>query len=200
MTITEILNIIHKERVELEIFQALSLWMVEDRSAWIDEAMEQKAIVRAINKIANGNPNKNEAIEGIKNLCDEYEWNSVLMEVNDMTPQEKWEEIYDVLDNMNIKYDTNYCSSETEALIEFWTDTAGQDIPTEFDYDGTPEDFVKQFTERAENYDVDEEVELYVNMRGKNGVPNTVRELLDDCQEAKDTLMEIAEKLQKAIE
>ena len=73
MTITEILNIIHKERVELEIFQALSLWMVEDRSAWIDEAMEQKAIVRAINKIANGNPNKNEAIEGIKNLCDEYE-------------------------------------------------------------------------------------------------------------------------------
>lgn len=73
MTITEILNIIHKERVELEIFQALSSWMVEDRSAWIDEAMEQKAIVRAINKIANGNPNKNEAIEGIKNLCDEDE-------------------------------------------------------------------------------------------------------------------------------
>lgn len=116
-----------------------------------------------------------------------------------MTTQEKWEEIYDVLDNMNIKYDTNYCDSETEALIEFWTDTAGQDFPTEFDYDGSPEDFVEQFTERAENYDVDEEVELYVNMRGKNGVPNTVRELLDDCQEAKDTLMEIADKLQKAI-
>lgn len=116
-----------------------------------------------------------------------------------MTTQEKWEEIYDVLDNMSIRYDTNYCDSETEALIEFWTDTAGQDIPTEFDYDGTPEDFVKQFTERAENYDVDEEVELYANMRGKNGVPDTVRELLDDCQEVKDTLMEIAEKLQEAI-
>lgn len=116
-----------------------------------------------------------------------------------MTPQKKWEEIYDVLDNMNIKYSTNYCGSGTEALIEFWTDTAGQDIPTEFDYDGTPEDFVKQFTESAENYDVDEEVELYINMRGKNGVPDTVRELLDDCQEAKDTLMEIARKLQEAI-
>lgn len=71
MTITEILNVIHKERVELEIFQALSSWMIEDRSAWIDEAMEQKSIVRTINKIANGNPNKNEAIEGIKNLCSE---------------------------------------------------------------------------------------------------------------------------------
>lgn len=118
---------------------------------------------------------------------------------NNMTPQEKWEKIYDVLDNMDVKYNTNYCGSETQAIIEFWTDTAGQDIPIEFDYDDTPEDFVKQFTERAENYDVDEEVELYVNMRGKNGVPNTVRELFDDCQEAKDTLMEIAEKLQKAI-
>ena len=113
-----------------------------------------------------------------------------------MTTEEKWEEIYDVLDDMGVKY-TNYC--ETEVLIEFWTDTAGQDIITEFNYDGTPEDFVKQFTERAKNYDVDEEVEIFVGMRGKNGVPNTVRELLDDCQEAKDTLMEIATKLQNAL-
>jgi uncharacterized protein YwqG len=123
----------------------------------------------------------------------------LLREVKDMTPQERWEEIYDVLDNMNVKYDTNYCGSETEGLIEFWTNTADQDIPTEFDYDGTPEDFVKQFIERAENYDIDEEVEVYVNMRGKNGIPNTVRELINDCQEAKDTLMEIAKKLQKTI-
>ena len=71
MTITEILNTIHEERVELEIFQALSSWMIKDRSAWIDEAMEQKAIIRAISKVANGNSNKNEAIEGIKNLCGE---------------------------------------------------------------------------------------------------------------------------------
>lgn len=73
MTITEILNIIHKERVELEVFESLSKWMIKDRSAWIDEAMEQKAIVRAIGKIANENSNKNEAIEGIKNLCSEVE-------------------------------------------------------------------------------------------------------------------------------
>lgn len=84
-------------------------------------------------------------------------------------------------------------------LVEFWTDTAGQDVPTEFVFDGTAEDFVKQFCEAAENYNVDDEVELFVNMRGKNGVPNTVRELLDDCQEKKDTLMEIAAKLKEAI-
>lgn len=68
MTITEILNIIHKERVELEIFQSLSDWMVNDRASWIDEAMEQRAVIGAISKIAD-NPNKKEAIIGIKSLC-----------------------------------------------------------------------------------------------------------------------------------
>lgn len=73
MKTTEILNIIHKERVEIEIFEALSDWIINDRVAWIVKAMDQKAIVRAVGKIANENPNKNEAIEGIKNLCSDDE-------------------------------------------------------------------------------------------------------------------------------
>lgn len=106
------------------------------------------------------------------------------------------------LDEMEIKYDYHKEENNKEwyGIVEFWTDKAGHDIPTDFNFDGTAEDFVKQFTEAAENYDVDEEVELFVGMRGKGGVPNTVRELLDDCQEAKDTLMKIAEKLKEAIE
>ncbi|MCR5453166.1 MAG: hypothetical protein K6F00_11120 [Lachnospiraceae bacterium] len=93
-----------------------------------------------------------------------------------------------------------YCKIDGKnVLVEFWTDTAGQDIPVEFKFDGTPESFVKEFTECAEIYDVDEEVELYANSKGEWGVPNTIRELLDDCQEAKDTLMEIARKLKAAL-
>lgn len=103
--------------------------------------------------------------------------------------------IIEVLDDMGIKYDID----RNSALIEFWTDTAGQDVPTEIEYDGTPEDFVKQFTQAAGNYDVDEEVELYANMRGRFGIPETIRELLDDCEEAKQTLTEIAEALHQAI-
>ena len=113
------------------------------------------------------------------------------------------ERIEKVLEELGINYkwheDGGYTDASHYALVEFWTDTAGQDVPTEFGFDGTASDFVKQFTECAENYDVDEEVELYVDMRGKQGVPGTVRELLDDCQEAKDTLMNIAQKLQEAI-
>lgn len=106
-----------------------------------------------------------------------------------------------VLEDLDISY-KYYKNKDREGwygLVEFWTDTSGHDIPIEFDFNGTAKDFVKEFCEAAENYDVDEEIEVFIGMRGKNGVPNTVRELLDDCQEAKDTLMKIAEKLKEVI-
>ncbi len=103
--------------------------------------------------------------------------------------------IKEALENMSVNYEIK----DKNAFVEFWTDKAGQDIPVEIEYDGTPEDFVKKFTEYAESYDVDDEVECYVDMRGKNGVPGTIREIIDDCQEAKDTLMELSENLKKAI-
>ena len=88
---------------------------------------------------------------------------------------------------------------ETYGRVQFHTDTAGQDICEEFDFDGTAEDFVREFSQRAENYDVDDQVAIYTGMRGRYGVPDSIQTLLDDCQEAKDTLMEIAEKLKEAI-
>ena len=104
-----------------------------------------------------------------------------------------WDLIYDYLDDLSIKYNID----DTFAYIEFWTDTAGQDVIAEFDYDGSVNSFIDTFYEYADNYDVDAEVELYVGMRGQNGVPSSVRELVDDCQEAKDTLMNISEGMYK---
>lgn len=110
--------------------------------------------------------------------------------------------IEEALSEMGVKFKYTLPTEDTcgYVLIEFWTDTAGQDIVYEYDgWDGTAEDLVKDFIRDAENYDVDEEVVLYVNMRGQKGVPSSVMDLLEDCQEAKDTLMKIAEKLQAAI-
>lgn len=103
--------------------------------------------------------------------------------------------IIDVLEDMDVKYNIG----DGIALVEFWTDTAGQDIPTEFEFDNTPQNFVDQFTYYADSYDVDEQVEMYADMRGRFGVPDTIREILDDCEEAKQTLMTIATALQRAI-
>ena len=69
MTVEEILNIIHNEDVEVEVYKALSDWIVCDRQQQIVKVARYKSTVRTIDKIANGNPNKSEAIEGIKNLC-----------------------------------------------------------------------------------------------------------------------------------
>ena len=70
MTITEILTEIHKERVELEVCQELQCWLIDDRSDWIDRAMDSEATVRAIGKMAKENKNKSSAIDGIINICD----------------------------------------------------------------------------------------------------------------------------------
>lgn len=70
MTITEILNTIHEERVELEIYQELQKWMVEDRAAWIDRAMDAESTIRCVSKIAKDNKSAKSAINGIINICD----------------------------------------------------------------------------------------------------------------------------------
>ena len=108
-----------------------------------------------------------------------------------------YKEIEGILKEKGVKYEIK--PEEKRGSVEFWTSTAGQDIPVEFDFDGTPKDFIEQFANRADLYDVDEEVALFTSMLGKNGIPATVKELIDDCQEAKDKLMDIAAALMKLI-
>lgn len=69
MTVLDILNEIHNENVEVEIYKALSEWMMLDRQRNIVELARYKSTIRAINRIANNNPNKKEALDGIINLC-----------------------------------------------------------------------------------------------------------------------------------
>ena len=69
MTISDILNEIHNENVEVEIYKALSEWIMLDRQQNIVELARCKSTIRAIIFFANNNPNKKEALDGIINLC-----------------------------------------------------------------------------------------------------------------------------------
>lgn len=69
MTVSDILNEIHNKNVEVEIYKALSEWMILDRQQNIVKLATYKSTIRAINKIANNNSNKKEALDGIINLC-----------------------------------------------------------------------------------------------------------------------------------
>ncbi len=67
-TITEIINIIHQQGVENEVFELLTQWMIEDRYNKMKKLGEREATIRAINKIATQNKNANQAIDGIISL------------------------------------------------------------------------------------------------------------------------------------
>ena len=65
MSVAEIINIIHKQGVENEVFELLTQWMIEDRFNKMMKISESEANLRAINKIANQNKNTKQAIDAI---------------------------------------------------------------------------------------------------------------------------------------
>lgn len=68
-------------------------------------------------------------------------------------------------------------------------------------YDGTDEDFIQKFETVVEYFDPDEEAEVYIDMRGKNGVPDSIRDILDDqvwkLNTLKTTLKELKEEFEE---
>lgn len=111
-----------------------------------------------------------------------------------MKPIETKEELEEVLDELDVKYKIK----EGYFLIEFWTDTAGQDVCYDLDFDNV-EEIISGFTEYAENYDIGEEVSLYANSLGENGIPDDYETLVADIKEAKETLLKIADRLNKGV-
>lgn len=71
----------------------------------------------------------------------------------------------------------------------------GEDVIVSLTYDGTEEDFIREFTNYANGFDVCEHVEMWVDSRGENGVPDNIRDLLEDAEWIKKIFMEIAKEL-----
>ena len=104
------------------------------------------------------------------------------------------DELKKVLDELDVKYDLK----EGHFLLEFWTDTAGQDVYYELDSDNV-EEIIEGFTEYAEEYDIGEEVSLYADGLGKRGIPDDYETLVADMKEAKETLLKIADRLKEGV-
>lgn len=84
-----------------------------------------------------------------------------------------------------------------EYEIEFWSD-AGEDVV--FYIGGlTDREFVEMFSDYAASFDPDEHAETYISMRGSRGVPETIRELLDDADGIKKTLENAAHQLRQEV-
>lgn len=57
---------------------------------------------------------------------------------------------------------------------------------------------VEDVGNEAEHFDVDEHVMTWADKRGHNGVPDTIRELLEDAEAIKTMLNELADALENA--
>ncbi len=68
----------------------------------------------------------------------------------------------------------------------------GEDLIVTIWHDGTPAGFIKAFQEYAEDFDADEHAEMWIESRGKNGVPESIRDLLNDADWIKNNLIETA--------
>ena len=70
---------------------------------------------------------------------------------------------------------------------------AGEDLPIEIP---KSEDAARWIRQVAETFDPDENVELWIDKRGQDGVPSTARELVEDA----DAIKKIYEELADAVE
>lgn len=107
--------------------------------------------------------------------------------------------ILQIFDNSR-KPDPRYpfFKSETRFDCELeWFSDAGEDFVTYVIYDGTVDGFVKGFKEAYDCYNIDEHVDMWISSRGLNGVPSSVRCLLEDAEGIEkhmlDTYLELRE-------
>lgn len=73
---------------------------------------------------------------------------------------------------------------------------AGEDWYVIIWFDGTDEDFIKSVRKYVNGFDIDDEVDPYLEMRGKNGVPNSISILIEDAKWKEKTLEELADELE----
>ncbi len=71
----------------------------------------------------------------------------------------------------------------------------GEDVIVSLIYDGTETDFIRKFIDYANEFDVEEHAEMWIERRGTNGVPESIKDLLEDAEWIKGTLLKVAEAL-----
>lgn len=74
---------------------------------------------------------------------------------------------------------------------------AGEDWWEHIIFNGTNKDFIEQICERTLYFDVDDEVEVLIKNRGKNGIPNSITILVDDARWKLETLEIVCNNLNK---
>lgn len=104
-------------------------------------------------------------------------------------------EIIEILEN------AGFSVNEVEKQDDSFYVEVGQYTPLGEDwwetiwFDGTDDGFINAVRTRYITFDVDEEAEIWIKNRGKNGVPSSIIDLVRDAEWKEDTLGELLDAL-----
>lgn len=100
--------------------------------------------------------------------------------------------LIDILEQNDMKYtSTGNFSGE----IEFYS-PLGEDVVLDLDY--TSNSIVESFISLYESFDAEEHAAMWINSRGTNGVPDSIRDLLEDAEWIESKLGYVARELKNA--
>lgn len=100
--------------------------------------------------------------------------------------------IRDIIENLG----WNVYEGETDIELEKYS-PLGEDFIFSIGNNGN---IVEQVIDYAENFDTNEHAEMYINIRGERGVPNSIKDLIEDAEDIKQMLLELANELKKETE
>ena len=119
----------------------------------------------------------------------------IIDEINNVFNNILYTDIMNVLDEITSLED----NKTTDVSIEFYTDTAGQDVFIELSDVSDLNDFYDKLLEYIDNWDIDEELKIWTEMVGKQGVPD-IRTLVEDHEEIERKFDNLQEELRTNIE
>lgn len=107
------------------------------------------------------------------------------------------ETLLDFKDVIRVIEDEGWNITKTSDGYEFQKHSpAGEDFSFAIELQEETQDAIfKAIYKYAENFDIDEHVELWVSSRGKNGVPNSITALVKDAQNIVEMLKALLRKI-----
>lgn len=107
--------------------------------------------------------------------------------------------IIDVLEENEWTVNVYPQDGEYFAEIEAYS-PAGEDFLFNVWFNGLPSDFIEKVCEYDEEYDPDDHAAELVEYRGRNGVPDSIRDIIDDAEAIGDMLNDLSDRLAAIID
>lgn len=106
--------------------------------------------------------------------------------------------IQDILEKNEFNFDEEISEQDNRKYIGINQSTPeGEDWWETIWFDGTYEGFVNAIEERVLNFDIDDEVEVWIPSIGKGGCPNSIMDLVHDAEWKQKTLENLLDDLQE---